>query len=445
MNQRQHLQNKIITILIIGFILSLLTLSQFWTLDFNTRQSQGQRLSQASQKLLKQLKYSLEIRAYVGQNEAHIYQSITDLVSRYQHNKADIKLTFIDPEEAPREIQEQNIQHTGELRLIYQGKTTQVTSLSEQSFSQALQQLSREQQHWIVFLQGHGERDPQGDANFDLSHWAAHLHSSGLRIQNLHLSEIGQIPDNTQVLILASPRVDLLPEEIQQIQNYIKQGGHLLWLLDPSSAPDQLMGLQPLADQLELQIQQGTVIDLGSRRLFGKARDKIALIKDYGEHPISQGLQNQLAILPESMALAHHSSHWQSTALLYSIEDTWLETDDINKTPLYNPEHDIKGPLKLAYALSRQTQKQQQRIVIIGDGDFLSNQYLENSANLDLGLNIINWLVKDEHLLNIPSHQRADAALNLSENHIKILSFSFLFALPLGFIALGLFFWWRQR
>ncbi len=427
------------------FILALLALSQVWVLDFNTRQAQGQRLSDASTALLEKLSAPLEIRAYVGIHEPYIRQAISQLIGRYQVHKADMKLVFVDPEEAPGEIRDQDVQQVGELRLFYKQQQAKVTSLSEQSLSQALQQLSRDKQHWLAFLQGHGERDPTGQGNFDLSHWGAHLRSRGLLLHNLHFSDVGEIPDNTRVLVLASPRVDLLPEEIDKIQHYLEHGGNLLWLLDPSLAPDQLMGLGSLADYLGLEVQLGMVVDPGSRRLFGQAREKIALVKDYADHPISAGLQDQLAVLPESMALAHQSTMFQGVALLQSIADSWLETDNNQQPPVFDSPADQQGPLALAYALSRDIGAREQRIIVVADGDFLANQYLENSANLDLGLNMMNWLVKDEHLLNIPAHQRPDASLNLSDHSIKTLSFGFLFALPIFFLLLGVWFWWRQR
>jgi len=40
----------------------------------------------------------------------------------------------------------------------------------------------------------------------------------------------------------------------------------------------------------------------------------------------------------------------------------------------------------------------QQRIVVVGDGDFLSNAYLGNVGNLDMGLKMVSWLIHEDRL-----------------------------------------------
>ena len=53
----------------------------------------------------------------------------------------------------------------------------------------------------------------------------------GYRIENLNLTQTSSIPDNTDVLLLASPKVPLLPGEIDLLREYIDRIGWLLVLL----------------------------------------------------------------------------------------------------------------------------------------------------------------------------------------------------------------------
>jgi hypothetical protein len=62
----------------------------------------------------------------------------------------------------------------------------------------------------------------------------------------LNLVQSSSIPDNTDVLILASPKVPMLPGEIELLREYLERGGNLLWLADPEQAVD---GLELLEDQ----------------------------------------------------------------------------------------------------------------------------------------------------------------------------------------------------
>jgi hypothetical protein len=80
----------------------------------------------------------------------------------------------------------------------------------------------------------------------------------------------------------------------------------------------------------------------------------------------------------------------------------------------------------------------EQRIVIIGDGDFLSNTYLGNGANLELGLNMVHWLTLDDAPILIPPRIAApDPALNLSEGALALIAAVFLIGLPLALLASG--------
>ena len=81
----------------------------------------------------------------------------------------------------------------------------------------------------------------------------------------------------------------------------------------------------------------------------------------------------------------------------------------------------------------------------MGDGDFLSNTYLGNGANLELGLNILNWLVLDEALIMIPPGAVADPSLQLSESALGWLAMVFLVILPAGLMSSGWLIWFYRR
>lgn len=84
-------------------------------------------------------------------------------------------------------------------------------------------------------------------------------------------------------------------------------------------------------------------------------------------------------------------------------------------------------------------------MAVIGDGDFLSNTYLGNGGNLNLGINIINWLSRDDNLIAISATTAPDTQLNLSRNAALLIGFGFLFALPLALFAAGWMIWLKRR
>jgi ABC-type uncharacterized transport system involved in gliding motility auxiliary subunit len=123
---------------------------------------------------------------------------------------------------------------------------------------------------------------------------------------------------------------------------------------------------------------------------------------------------------------------------------------------MFDVGKDVVGPLTIGYAMSREVTPdpvatgdanptKHQRVMVIGDGDFLSNSYLGNSGNLDLGLRLFNWLSGDDRLVNIPARTAPDATLDLSRTATLLVGLGFLVALPLALLATGAAIWLKRR
>jgi predicted transporter len=88
--------------------------------------------------------------------------------------------------------------------------------------------------------------------------------------------------------------------------------------------------------------------------------------------------------------------------------------------------------------------KTQQRIIIIGDGDFLSYATIGNVGNLDMGLRMVLWLIHEDRFIDIPAKTATDKSLQLIQTAIAVIGFGFLIIIPILLIGTG-FFIWRKR
>jgi ABC-type uncharacterized transport system involved in gliding motility auxiliary subunit len=86
-----------------------------------------------------------------------------------------------------------------------------------------------------------------------------------------------------------------------------------------------------------------------------------------------------------------------------------------------------------------------QRVVVIGDGDFLSNTYLGNAGNLGLGLNIVQWLSHDDASLDISIKSAPDTSLVLGKVAQAVIGLGFLFGLPVLLLVTGILIWLLRR
>jgi ABC-type uncharacterized transport system involved in gliding motility auxiliary subunit len=314
-----------------------------------------------------------------------------------------------------------------------------LTSLTEQDLTNLLLRLVRSAERQVSYLDGHGERKLDGRANHDLGDFGAQLGVKGFKTAPLNLAIAPQVPDNVAVLIIASPRVDLLPGEVSKIKRWLEKGGNLLWLIDN----DSLHGMQGLADELGLKLTPGTVVDPAAGGL--KLPATFALATAYGQHRITER-STITSVFPYARRIAaNEGTKWRFTPLVDVAQGGWLESGSIDNSVSFDRNKDTPGPIVAAAALERDVGDRKQRVVVTGSGHFLANQYVGTLGNLDLGVNMINWLAGDDALITVQPRTRADLTLELSRAGLAVMGFGFLLLLPLALLICGGIIWWRRR
>ncbi|NOX91015.1 MAG: GldG family protein [Gammaproteobacteria bacterium] len=446
-----RLQSVVFTILFLAVVGVLAYLSTRYSFTADWTANNRNTLSEASSELLRQLDAPVTITSYATEDES-VRGAVSGLVDRYRRHKADLTLQFVNPDLEPETVRALGIRVNGELRVEYQARVENLQNLSEQGLTNILQRLARSGERWLIFVEGHGERKPQGVANHDLGQWSQQLTAKGFKVQTHNLVQNPQLPENTQVLVLAGPQMNFLPGEVALINQYVAGGGNLLWLTDPAAGDNgkKQYGLMPLATQLGIDFEPGMIVD-PTTQVLGVSDPRFALVADYPGHAITRDF-DALTLFPQSHGLIITPPNgWQARVILQTEKRSWSETGDMSGEIQFDAASDVPGPLTLGVALTRPLStddaepRQEQRIVITGDGDFLSNAYLGNGANLLLGMNMINWLATDDQLINIPVKTATDRNLQLSPLAQGMIGFGFLFVLPLLLAGSGFLIWWKRR
>jgi ABC-type uncharacterized transport system involved in gliding motility auxiliary subunit len=438
-HQQLRLKNALVTVLLLCLLGTLAWLSTRYTAQTDITGNAGNTLSQASQKLLASLPDKVLITAYIKKGQP-IRTQIANLVDRYSRYKPDLTLSFTDPDFQPEKTRELNIGPEGVILVEYQGRTEKLTFIDESSLTNALLQLANADERWVTFLTGHGERSPDGIANFDLGQFGKELAHHKIKAQTLNLATLPAIPDNSALLVISAPAVPLLAGEWDIIKRYIQGVGNLLLLTDHDN--QQLAGLLQHLGIVQL---QGTIVD-SSSKLYGINDPSFVIAGEYTQHPITKGFQT-ITLYPVVAALEiDRQTDFKAEALLNSSVQSWTETGAIEGKIRFDADsHEKQGPLAFAYALTRTiNEKTQQRIVVVGDGDFLANAYIGNVGNLDMGLRMINWLIHDDRFIDIPAKTAADKSLQLTQTAVAVIGFGFLVIIPLLLVGTG-FFIWRKR
>ncbi|MFV1984286.1 MAG: GldG family protein [Thiohalomonadales bacterium] len=454
---RLHLriQNLIFYISFFAVISLLAYLSNKYNINYDFTATSRHTLSEASIKVLQRMPGKIKIRIFVRSSDIQPRRKIiTEKLSQYTRFKNDIEIEYINPDTNPDVIRKLAIKVDGEMIVEYNNRSEHLQYLSEELLTNMLLRLLRSENKQILFISGHGERRPDGQANYDLKLFTTYLNKTGINTNTIDLNSTPVIPSNAAAIVIASTQVDYLPGEVKIINNYIKDGGNLLWMHEPGS----IYGLEALASKLNISFEPGTVVD-PSAQVYGISSPTISIVTQYDSHPITRDF-SLITVFPQAVALKYNppdstsntlnSSSWHSTVFLKTIDRSWSETGVLQGNINFSTDTDIPGPLNLGIALSRpipnkdSKSDKKQRIVIVGDGDFLSNTYIGNQGNKDLGVNIFNWISHDDNFISIPSKTAVDTKITISQQIWWIIALVLLIILPL---VLGLtgFIIWRKR
>lgn len=449
-SHKLQLKNTAYALLLLAAAVLLYQFAARFPLHADLTQSASNSLQTSSVDTLQKMQGTINITVYIAGQDAEmgdVRSLIREFVSLYQRYKPDITLTFVDPVKEPEAMRKASIRGNGEMVVEFGGRNEHITVLNEQSLTSALLRLAHSKNQLLMYVDGHGERKLDGPANHDLGTFGKKLQQNGFRIASLNLAIAQEIPGNASVLVITHPQINLLPGEVDKLLRYVDGGGNLLWLLDA----EPLRGLERLADKLDVQLTPGMVVDPDAQKMGAPAN--WALGASYLPHPVTFNF-NLLTAFPYARALGRedamgreNSNPWHISTLVEGAAQGWVSSNPVvaPKKPRFDKNRDIPGPVSLALALQRNIKDREQRIVVVGSGSFLANAYSGNGGNLDLGINMVNWLTHEENLITMQPRATRDSAITLSKTQLTVIIVGFLIVLPLIFAAIGGLLWWRRR
>jgi hypothetical protein len=397
-------------------------------------------LEPGSVEALSLLQGPVKITVYATEQDAQLgdmRKLIREFVSLYQRYKPDISLTFVDPVKDAEAMRKASIKGNGEMVVEFAGRSEHITTLNEQTLSGALLRLAHNKDQLLMYVTGHGERKLDGVANHDLGEFGGRLKQLGYRTGSINLTVAQDVPANASMLVITHPQTKLMPGEVKKLLRYIDSGGNLLWLVDA----EPLRGLEPLAEKLSLTVMPGIVIDPAAQDM--NAPLNWTLGTGYPPHTVTRNF-DLITVFPDARALSvEQGNDWETHTLVEGAAQGWVSDHGVSKR--MDKNRDIPGPVNLAVTLQRNVNNREQRIIVVGSGAFLANIYSGNGGNLDLGINMVNWLADEERLITVQPHAAKDGKITLSKNQLASISVSLLVVFPLLLLAMGALQWWRRK
>lgn len=365
-----------------------------------------------------------------------------------------------------------------------------VAAPQEQDITNAIVRLVKGETKKIYFTTGHQEPSLEETGAGGFSAIRSRLEESNYEVEDLPLLasvEAGavRIPADAAVVIVAGPRLDLLPAEAAGLSAHVRAGGKVMLLLDPPDPPDltdDRYALRDLAGEFGAPPAGDVVLDAsGVGQLFGFGPE-VPLAASYGFHPISRGFETAATVFPMAQSLLpvafeDRPEGIQVTELVLTSDASWGETsgEELVEGEVTPDAEDRTGPLALAVAVTVRAPEEapegdeeaaehdaaahaehehdedappepRGRLVIVGDSDFVGNNLaLAPLGNADLFLNMVNWLAEDEDLIAIRPREAGDRRITMTSAQVRnTVLFSLVF-LPGFWLVWGVAVWWSRR
>ena len=305
----------------------------------------------------------------------------------------------------------------------------------------------------VGFLIGHGERDinnygEKGYYLFATDIWFRQaLTNHGFDSHLVDLSK-QDIPSDMDILVIADLKKPLEDSEMDKLTQYIDKGGNLFILGDYQRK--EIM--DKLTSQLGVTFSDGVLVNETKYFSPTVTINNINKMTD-GTFPIYDRFRGYgyVITMPTAVALDYSKvTDYEVIPILSTAkEGSWIETetkDFIDGKFVVNSEagEEEKSHVTMI-ALRRQVGDKQQRIMIVGDADFISNSELDMDrygvykANYAIITGAFRWFSDDRFPISTTRISRIDNELSLDRSLRKPVRILFLVIFPAILISLGLF------
>lgn len=346
------------------------------------------------------------------------------LLERLDPTRERIELTLIDPATQSELVRRIGLLNPGEALLESGGRSEFVERPTLAAVTAAMIRLARRGEAWIVAFSGPGAASLTDTSPLGLSRLAELLDAQGYRSVELDPQVTGTLPDNAALIIIAGPASDYPPRLVNAINSHLSDGGKLLWLNEYGHPV-------ALADKLGITTLAGRVID-PTQDTGTKKNTQLVMTHTFPDDLLPRKPTQPVVFDGVAPLLTGALHDWQVVGSLLSSIHSWNETGQPDGNAIRQPLlGEMAGPHLLLTAL----QKDQSRIVITGDRDFVNNTRIGQSGNRALILGLVHWLTGNTLLPTATVAQ--DLAIDWPQWLSSMIAITLTLILPLVYLFTG--------
>jgi len=317
---------------------------------------------------------------------------------------------------------------------------THVTgSSAEQGFTGAIKYVTSEITPTIYFTTGHDEKDV--DKNF--SSLRDQLVNNNYDVKPVNLVVEEKVPEDTEILVVASPKKDLTISEKDKIKEYLKNGGKAIFMFD-------YLELDPQFPQFE-----NILMDYNLGLNYDKVKENDEN-RHWPQNPYVVLLDvKSSSVMPENFNVLMANS--RSINILKNVKE-YIEVTPLAKTSGkavgeqvdVSRGNEIPGPLDIAVAVEHKGWQKISKVVVIGNSTFLEDSAAEVfgpyfSNSMVFFLESVMWMREKKDDVIISPKQYSQQWIDITAEQAKYMGIVVILVLPLIILGLGTFVYLRRR
>ena len=447
-------------VMVITLLVCLNYLANKHNKTWDVTQEKLNSLSEQTTKLLTGLNKDLEVKVFFqGPSGRDEKQRVKQTLSHYQDQSIKVKDRFInayiEQQEAIRYLSDQSDRGSAPVVVFaeYGGKKVRIEEpFDESAVTSALIRVTREGESKIYFVQGHGERDLNGDEDQGLKELAKALGEASFKVEPLPLIDKKEIPADAALVAIVGPSVPYLDSELQWLRDYMKKGGRLFLAVDPGQRHNLANLTKPLGVEFENNyvLTMAPIVGGGPATVLGRTFDSGSDITKsipngaaFAVFPIV----SEVKIAPDKAADIQAEELVKTDGFAFTMLDPTKPLTEKPQTKVVSLAVDVKGSLEKPEAKEGESQTSSAKAfeaVIFGDSDFLTNRGLMMGVNRDLAMNAIAQLANQKDLISIRPKLPKGSMLTLTSIQRLITLIAGL-GLPVVLLILSGVMWYRRR
>lgn len=274
----------------------------------------------------------------------------------------------------------------------------------------------------------------------------ASLINQGFNVVDIDINQADVIADSLTVLIVADPTIPFTAVQLLKINKFLAAGGNMLIAAEPGR--QQI--LNPLLATLGVSVMEGTLLEESQNNELDFVQAFFTPAAAANKLSVFEGA---IVSVPGVAGLVYEEAgpYKKLPILMSNPQLSWNKTGafDLKDKIVFDPLKDKKAGYPVALALTRNVGKKEQRIMVLGDADFMSNAEVSRSTprvvNPNFVIKTMKWFSYGKYPVSNPRDKSIDTAIVVSRKQINLQKVVYLGVIPLIIGAMGAIILFRRK